>query len=109
MQLRPIKPALMLFLIPYAFVSGLAYGLIAHKLVGEEEPWFTLVMLAALGITISLIAWPAGIAITDALWVFAGAGTLYLALRLWFGRRFAAELLGPVQAIAVLALLCWPT
>ncbi len=108
MLLRPLKPWHLLLLIPYALVSGLAYGLIAHKVAGEKEPWFTLLMLCGLACTIALIAWPGGIPWRYSAWTFAGTGLLYVLLRLWFGRGAAVEIFGFPQVIAVLVLVCWP-
>lgn len=108
MLLRPLKPWHLLLLIPYALVSGLAYGLVAHKLAGEREPWFTLLMLCGLAFTISAIAWLGGIAWAYAIWTFAGMGLLYVLMRLWFGRGAASEILAFPQIIAVLVLFCWP-
>lgn len=108
MLLRPLKPWHLLLLIPYALVSGLAYGLVAHKLAGEKEPWFTLLMLCGLACTVFVIAWLAGVAWTYAVWSFAGTGLLYVLLRLWFGRGAAPEILAFPQIVGVLVLLCWP-
>lgn len=108
MLLRPLKPWHLLLLIPYALLSGLAYGLAAHWLVREREPWFTLLMLAGLGLTITLIGWLSGIPWFYAAWVFAGAGTGYAGLRMLFGRGSASEILAVPQVLAVLALFCWP-
>lgn len=107
MLLRPLKPWHLLLLIPYALASGLAYGLVAHKTVGEKEPWFTLLMLCGLAFTVAAIAWLGGIAWTYAAWTFAGTGLLYVLLRLLFGRGAAAEMIAFPQVIAVLALLFW--
>lgn len=108
MLLRPLKPWHLLLLIPYALVSGLAYGLIAQRLVRDREPWFTLLMLAGLGFTICVIAWPGGIPPAYAAWTFAGTGGLYVLMRLIFGRGSAAEILALPQVLAVLILFAWP-
>ncbi|MGV3660708.1 MAG: hypothetical protein ACO1TE_11005 [Prosthecobacter sp.] len=108
MLLRPLKPWHLLLLIPYALVSGLAYGLVAHKVAGEKEPWFTLLMLCGLAFTIGVIAWLGSIAWAYAAWTFAGTGLLYVLMRAGFGRGAAVEIFGFPQIIAVLVLFCWP-
>lgn len=108
MLLRPLKPWHLLLLIPYALVSGLAYGLVSHKLAGEKEPWFTLLMLCGLAFTIAVITWLGGIAWAYAAWTLAGTGLLYVLLRLLSGRGAAVEIFGFPQVIALLVLFCWP-
>lgn len=107
MLLRPLKPWHLLLLIPYALVSGLAYGLVAQWLVRDREPWFTLLMLGGLGLTISFFAWLGGIPLEVASWTFAGTGSLYVLFRLVFGRGSASEMLALPQILAVLILIFW--
>lgn len=99
---------LILLLIPFYLISGLFYGLIAHKLVREKEPWFTLLMLGGLATTIALIAGPGGIPAAYAAWTFAGTGMLHIVIRLFFGKGGAFEMFSLPHLLAILALLSWP-
>lgn len=99
---------LWLLIIPYALLSGLFYGLIAHKLVRDKEPWFTLLLIGGLAATITLIAWLGGIPVSYAIWTFIGSAALHMLLRLLFGKGSALEMISPPHIIAVLALLAWP-
>jgi|GEM_PF-2502235 len=96
---------LWLLLIPYAIFSGMGYGFLAHYLVGDKEPWFTLLLLGGLATTIALITWLGGIPMEYAVWTFVGTGRFYLLLRLLFGKGSALEMLMPAQIMAILALL----
>jgi len=101
-----MKPKLLwLLLIPYALFSGMGYGFLAHYLVRDKEPWFTLLLLGGLATTIALITWLGGIPIAFAIWTFVGAGSFYLLLRLLFGKGSALEMLMPAHIMAILALL----
>ena len=79
-------PLLILLLIPYALLSGMGYGFLAHYLVRDREPWFTLLLLGGLASTIALITWLGGIPFAFAVWTFVGTGSFYLLLRLLFRR-----------------------
>ncbi|MFN0080127.1 MAG: hypothetical protein ACKVY0_26990, partial [Prosthecobacter sp.] len=62
-----MKPKLLwLLLIPYVLFSGMGYGFLAHYLVRDKEPWFTLLLLGGLATTIALITWLGGIPIAFA-------------------------------------------
>ena len=101
-----MKPKLLwLLLIPYALFSGLAYGFLAHYLVRDKEPWFTLFLLGGLATTIALITWLAGIPVEFAAWTFVGSSSFYLLLRLLFGKGSVLEMLAPAHIMAILALL----
>lgn len=101
-----MKPKLLwLLLIPNALFSGLGYGFLAHSLVQDKEPWFTLLLLGGLATTIALITCLAGVPVAFAAWTFVGSSLFYLALRLLFGKGSAFEMLAPAHIIAILALL----
>ena len=100
-------PLLLLLLIPYALFSGMGYGFLAHYLVRDREPWFTLLLLGGLGSTIALITWLGGIPFAFAVWTFVGTGSFYLLLRLLFGKGSAVEMLAPAHIMAILVLLSW--
>ncbi len=103
-----MKPKLLwLLLIPYALFSGMGYGFLAHYLVRDKEPWFTLLLLSGLATTITLITWLGGIPIAFAAWTFVGSGVFYLLLRLLFGKGSAMEMLATAHIMAILALLSW--
>lgn len=103
-----MKPKLLwLLLIPYALLSGMGYGFLAHYLVRDKEPWFTLLLLGGLATTIALITWLGGVPTDFAVWTFIGTGSFYLLLRLLFGKRSAMEMLMPAHIMAILALLSW--
>jgi hypothetical protein len=96
------------FCIPFVFMSGLGYGFIAQKLVGNREPWYTLCLLGGFATTIALLTWATGTPTTWAVSAFAGTGVLYLALRLLCGSSSALEMLVPTHILAILAMLSWP-
>lgn len=99
---------LLLLLIPCGLLSGLFYGFIAHKLVRDKEPWFTLLLIGGLACTTTFITWLGGIPVTCAAWIFIGASSLYLVLRLLFGKGNALEMICLPHVLAILALLAWP-
>lgn len=99
---------LLLLLIPCSLLSGLFYGIIAHKLVRDKEPWFTLLLIGGLACTITLIASLGGIPVACADWIFIGASVLYLVFRLLFGKGSALEMICLPHVLAILALLAWP-
>jgi len=95
-------------LIPFALLSGLFYGIIAHKIVRDKEPWLTVLLIGGLACTITSIAWLGGIPIACAAWTFIGTSFLYLVLRLLFGKNSALEMICLPHVLAILALLAWP-
>jgi hypothetical protein len=102
------KILFVLLCVPFVIMSGLGYAYIAHKLVRDREPWFTLCLVGGLASTIALLAWCTGIPTAWAVWTLAGTGGVYLGLCLLFGKGSVVEMLVPAHVLAILAVLAFP-
>ncbi|WP_395736528.1 hypothetical protein [Prosthecobacter sp.] len=99
------KIVLILLCVPLFLLGGLGYAFIAHKLVGDREPWFTGFLVGGLAATVALLSWCTGTPLLIGLEVFAGTGLIYLCMCLVFGKGSRVEMLVPAHIMAVLGLM----
>jgi NADH:ubiquinone oxidoreductase subunit 6 (subunit J) len=103
------KTLAMIMMIPFALAGGIFYGLLAHKLVRDREPCFTLLMLCGLASTAATVSWLSEASFHLAVWSFIGAGAIYILLRCSFGKGSALEMFFAPHLFVVLFLLLWPS
>jgi hypothetical protein len=96
-------------LVPFALTTGGVWGVAAHAVARDREPWFTGAMLCGLAITIASLSWLCGVSGTVALFTFLGTGCAFVVLRLLFGKGSAIEMFAGPHIFAVLLLLMWPS
>jgi hypothetical protein len=98
----------MILLVPFAIVGGLFWGVAADKIAKDKEPWFTLLMLCGLAISVIVMTLSAGASVRAAAWVFVGTGTMYVGLRWVFGSGSALEMFFAPHLLAVMILWLLP-
>jgi hypothetical protein len=96
-------------LVPFGLITGGIWGVVAHAVARDREPWFTGAMLCGLAVTIASLSWLCGVPGTTALFAFLGTGCVFVVLRLLFGKGSAVEMFAGPHIFAVLLLLIWPS
>jgi len=102
------KIAAMILLVPFAMASGLFWGIAAGKIAKDKEPWFTLLMLCGLAVSVVVMTPLGGASVRMAAWVFLGTGILYVGLRFLFGKGSSLEMFAVPHLLAVMILLLLP-
>jgi len=95
-------------MIPFALVGGLFWGIAADKIAKDKEPWFTLLMLGGLAISVVVMASLSGASIRMAAWAFVVTGVLYVGLRCLFGKGSRLEMFFVPHVLAIMMLLFLP-
>ena len=86
------KIAATILMIPLALVTGLFWGIAADKIAKDKEPWFTLLMLGGLAISVVVMAFLSGASIRMAAWAFVVTAVLYVGSRCVFGKGSRLEM-----------------
>jgi hypothetical protein len=98
----------MILLLPFALVGGLFWGIAADKIAKDKEPWFTMLMLCGLAISVVVMASLSGASFRVAAWVYLGTAVLYVGLRCLFGKGSALEMFFVPHLLVITILLLWP-
>jgi hypothetical protein len=92
----------------FGLASGGVWGIAAGKATSEKEPWFTLLMLSGLAITIGTFSWLGDVPRRVATYTFLGTASVFIAARLLFGKRSSLEMFAGPHIAAIIFLVLWP-